>query len=143
MHKFNLYAKDFQVNGLDIGKAESIKENSGSIDINLKGREQIIIYAFSRSMFAIPSKRRGSEHFEFSGPRLGFYHDTADMREGPFVNHFLRKLSVHVRYHELQVIVEFSGAADLSCSHIDDYWYKGKKKGIWSFTGSAVYEYYE
>lgn len=143
MYKFNLHPKEFKINGIDIGKAESITENPGAIDIQLRGREHIIIYAFSRAMFAIPSKRHGVEHFIFSGPRLGFYHDTADVREGPFVNHFFQKLSVDVSYQGNQVIVEYTGEADLSCSSIDEYWYKGKREGIWFFSGGTVYDYYE
>lgn len=143
MYKFNLHSKEFAINGVGIGKAESITENPGFIDIKLRGSEHLVIYAFSREMFAIPSKRHGVEHFFFSSPRLGFYHDTADVREGPFVNHFVYKLSVDVSYEGNQVIVEYSGEADLSCSSIDKYWYSGEKKGVWNFSGGAIYVYYE
>jgi hypothetical protein len=143
MHKFNLHSKGFLVNNLHIGEAESVTESPGAIDIKLRGHEHIIIYAFSRSMFAPSFMRQGVEHFEFSGPRLGLYHDTADMREGPFINHFLQHLSVDIAYQGSQVLVAFNGEADLLHSSIDKYWYKGKKEGIWSFSGEVVYEYFE
>jgi hypothetical protein len=143
MYKFNIYSRNFNVNGLDIGKAQAITENPESIDINLKESEHIIIYSFSRLMLANPSKCNGPEHFEFTGPRLGFYHDTADVREGPYVNHFIHKLSVDVLYQGCQVVIGINGEADLSYSSIDDYWYKGEKEGIWGFSGGVVYEYYE
>lgn len=148
MYKFGIYPKAFTVNGQDIGVPISITETSYDIHMALRGREHISIYAFSRFMLAPRWKKSGEEkvvynkeeYFLFTGPRLGMYSDTADIREGPFVNHYINKLEVLVTYKDSQFFLELNGEADLSCSSIDDYWYKGKKEGIWSFSGLIVFE---
>lgn len=128
------------INGKPIVNALGAKIDSNSFEIELDSAEYIVLYPFNARMFAIASQRVHSERFVFDGPRLGFYCDTEDPREGPYVNHFINRLEIRLQYlSPLAVLVEIEGSADLARSSFDAYWYKGPLTGTWEFEASFTH----
>lgn len=130
----NLEHNTAVINGKIIDNLNEIKINHNSFEINLHGRETISLYTFNSLMLPSSAKREGVELYKFSGPRLGLYHDTADVREGPYVNHFIESLEIEISYpssNEAQFRVK--GHCHLANSSFDTYWYKGGTSGIWEF----------
>jgi len=86
--------------------------------------------------------RTGADQtFTAEAQKLGLYADVADFREGPYVNHFINKLEIAVRYQDDGIFMRIYGEADLSESSVDTYWYHGKVNGSWSFTTEFLYPY--
>jgi hypothetical protein len=69
-----------------------------SLEIHLHERERIRLYTFNSLMLPIEAMRKGTESYMFSGPMLGLYHDTADIREGPYINHYINQLEISISY---------------------------------------------
>jgi hypothetical protein len=93
-------------------------------------------------MLAPKSKRGAEESYEFTGPRLGVYHETADPREGPFVNHYVERLEIRITYPTGDLaIVDVKAWADRSKSYFDSYWYKGPSAGLWTFEGRMAHTF--
>jgi len=125
------------INGTPIGVIRGIKLDSRSLEVLLGGRAAITLYTFNSMMFPIEPKRIGTERYLFEGPKLGFYHDTADIREGPFVNHFINRLEIEVTYlSTTEAAVKIKGSANLAASSFDPFWYKGSTSGDWAFEAS-------
>lgn len=119
-----------------------VKLDHKTLEIKLSGRAAIHLYTFSSLMLPIEAKRIGAEKYAFVGPRLGLYHDTADVREGPFVNHFINELEIEIAYlSKVDASFRLVGKADLSASTVDQYWYKGARTGTWSFEANFSYKF--
>jgi hypothetical protein len=111
-----------------------------SLEIHLPGRERICIYVFNSLMLPIETKREGAEYYKFSGPKLGLYHDTADVREGPYINHYIEQLEVHISYPSRdEALFNIKGSCDLAKSYFNSYWYKGATSGNWTFEVSFTH----
>lgn len=125
---------EITVDGKPIVNALGAKIDSDSLTIRLDSTEYIDLYPFNARMFAIASQRVDAERFVFEGPKLGLYCDTADPREGPYVNHLINRLEIHLHYlSPLTVQLEIKGSADLARSSFDPCWYKGPSTGTWEF----------
>ncbi|MGH1440050.1 MAG: hypothetical protein ACRBBR_08080 [Cellvibrionaceae bacterium] len=125
---------------------DSIDIDSGNIDhqsfkLNIKKREAIKFYIFNSLMFPIESKRVGIEEYKFEGPRVGMYYDTVDPREGTYINHFINKLSIRIKYDSLSASFSIKGEANLSDSSFDEYWYKGETSGLWYFEAKFIHTF--
>lgn len=113
-----------------------------SLEFDLGARRGVRLYTFSSLMLAPESSRGGEERYEFTGPRLGIYHETADAREGPFVNHHVERLEIRVSYPTPDLaVVDVKAWADRSKSFLDSYWYKGPATGRWTFEGRMAYTF--
>ncbi|UXY15759.1 hypothetical protein N8I74_01720 [Chitiniphilus purpureus] len=111
-----------------------VRIDGQSLEITLLGHERISLYVFNYLMFPIAKKREGIEKYSFSGPYLGLYHDTADPREGPYVNHHIEKLEITIFYptcDKAKFIIK--GCCDITKSSFDPYWYRGPVSGFWLF----------
>ncbi len=116
--------------------------NLQSSTIVLEKGHGLYLYVFNSRMFLSHPHRTGAERFMFEGPRLGLYYDTADPREGPFVNHRINRVDIHLEYLSADAVrVNIDGSADLAKSWVDDYWYKGATSGIWKFTASFIHHF--
>ncbi|UOD28031.1 hypothetical protein INH39_21460 [Massilia violaceinigra] len=116
--------------------------NSQSLTIVLEKDHGLYLYAFNSRMFLSHPHRTGAERFIFEGPRLGLYYDTADPREGPFVNHHINRVDIHLDYLSADAVrVNIDGSADLAKSSVDEYWYKGARSGTWKFTASFIHQF--
>lgn len=130
------------IDGKPIVNVLGIKIDSNSFKLQLDSAEYIDLYPFNARMFAEASQRVNSERYVFEGPKLGFYCDTADTREGPYVNHFINRLEIHLQYLSPRtVLLEITGNADLARSSFDPHWYKGASTGIWKFEASFTHEF--
>jgi hypothetical protein len=105
------------------------------LEITFGGREHISLYVFNQLMLSnyVESALPRHEIYNFQGPQLGLYSDTADPREGPFVNHRLEKIELEIFYEFSGKTISIKGMADLANSGFDEYWYKGSKTGFWNF----------
>jgi hypothetical protein len=122
------------INGQPVGALRDVRLDHRYLEILLQGHAGICVYAFSSLMFSVESNRRGSDNYVMDGPKLGFYHDTRDPREGPYVNHYINHLDVTVIYKSIdEAHLRICGVADLTKSAIDSYWYKGPTEGKWTF----------
>lgn len=128
------------INGTLISEVRGINLDSRSLEIFLSGRAAIRLYTLNSLMLPIESKRIGTERYLFEGPQLGLYHDTADIREGPFVNHYISRLDIEVTYLSTsEASVKVKGSANLAASSFDPYWYKGSTSGYWEFEASFTH----
>jgi len=76
------------------------------------------------------------------GPKLGLYHDTADFREGSYVNHYIEHLEIHVSYSSRdEAQFNIKGYCDLAKSYFDPNWYKGDRSGRWEFEASFTHRF--
>ncbi|MDD2829248.1 MAG: hypothetical protein PHW18_06705 [Sulfuricurvum sp.] len=142
-----------QDNEIGIGTARINDETSFDINgvyiaprafnIHLKGSEAITIYTFNSLMFPIEQKRKGTDVYEFKGPCIGLYYDVADIREGPYINHFIDKLLLSIKYQGKSATFHLKGQADMSKSSFDDFWYKGLTNGIWTFEVRFIHYFNE
>lgn len=113
-----------------------------TLEILLPGRQRISIYAFNTLMLLARPASQEIDRFILDGPKLGLYHDTADIREGPYIKHYLSHIEVSIAYPSNdQAHITVSGRADLAKSAFDSYWYKGPTTGQWSFEASFAYSY--
>lgn len=113
-----------------------------SLEFELGARRGVRFYTFSSLMLSPESRRAGEESYEFTGPRLGVYHETADPREGPFVSHQVERLEIRVIYPAPDLaLVDVRAWADRSKSFVDSYWYKGPATGRWTFEGRMAYTF--
>lgn len=110
-------------------------------DLKLRDREAVTIYCFNSLMFPYGAKRAGKESYLFKGPKLGFYYDTQDLREGPCVNHYFEFLEIFIEYIEGGANIAVKGEADLSRSNVDTYWYKGATQGKWKFEAEFTHTF--
>jgi hypothetical protein len=110
-----------------------------SFDLRIENRESISLFIFNSLMFPVESKRNGEEKYKLEGPKLGFYHDTVDVREGPYVNHYINKLQISVKYDKNSALFSIKGTANLLDSSFDKYWYKGKASGLWCFESEFIH----
>ena len=112
------------------------------VKILLPERAVIHLYACHSFMFPIEAKREGTECYQFSGPKLGLYSDTADIREGPYINHYIEQLEISISYpSHAKALFVIRGLSDLSKSSFDPYWYKGPKSGKWSFEAQFAHKF--
>jgi hypothetical protein len=133
------------INGAAATRIIGVKFDYRTFEIQLKGRECININCFSSKMLAVEAKRIGSEHYTFEGPKLGFYHDTVDIREGPYVNHYINHLEIFISYpSRLEASFVIKGSCDLSKSYIDPY---GRPKvatsGDWIFEVTFTHRFHQ
>jgi hypothetical protein len=127
------------IDGLPLGEVRGVRLDCRTLEIHLLERATIKVYVFSSLMLPIASKRLGRETYIFDGPRLGIYHDTADVREGPFINHFIHHLEIAIAYpSEHEAAFDIKGTADLAESYMDSYWYKGPRSGTWTFEAAFL-----
>ena len=113
-------------------------------DVKILFLERAIIhlYAFHSFMFPIETKREGTECYQFSGPNLGLYYDIADIREGPYIKHYIEQLEISISYpSRVEALFVIKGRCDLSKSYFDSYWYKGPKSGKWSFKAQFAHKF--
>jgi hypothetical protein len=128
------------INGKAVNDIPGVMLTPRSLAIHLHGRERIILYPFNSRMFPIEAKRKGIDQYKFIGPMLGFYHDTADIREGPYVNHYVEQLDISIAYPcNFEASLNIRGRCDLAKSSVDPYWYKGAVSGDWTFEVSFNY----
>lgn len=106
-----------------------------SMSISFAIREGLNIYTFNKSMIRTYTSISGAveENYKFSGPLLGIYHKTEDIREGPCINHLIEKLEIQIKHHLTGRHLKLCGEADLSRSNFDNYYYKGPRTGTWCF----------
>lgn len=122
------------INGAPISGVLGVHLDSKSFEVALSGRAAIRLYTFNSLMFPIESERIGTERYLFEGPKLGLYHDTADIREGPFINHYISRLESEITYPSpREASFKIKGSANLAASSFDPYWYKGGTLGQWTF----------
>ena len=130
------------VDGNKLDPIRGARLDHRTLELSLIDNSALRIYTFNSLMLPIEAKRTGVETYEFFGPKLGIYHDTADLREGPFVNHFIRKLKIEISYlSKAEATIILIGEADLSESNVDPYWYKGSKSGAWNFEATFLYRF--
>jgi hypothetical protein len=140
--KPNLEPGTASINGTAATDILGVKIDYRSLEIQLKGRECIDIMCFNSMMLAVEAKREGSERYAFTGPKLGLYHDTADIREGPYVNHYINRLEIFISYpSRLEASFVIKGSCDLSKSYVDPYWHKGASTGDWTFEVSFTHRF--
>lgn len=103
--------------------------------INWATREGISINTFNKLMIRNVTSASNllEDNYSFSGPLLGLYHKTEDVREGPYLNHHIEKMKIQIKYDIAGSHVTLWGEADLSKSSFDDYYYKGPRTGAWCF----------
>lgn len=99
-------------------------------------KQKISLSVFNRNIISNYVERilPTTDSYTFSGPNLGMYSDTADMREGPFVNHCFKKLEIIIFHEPAGKTVTVKGVADLENSGVDNYWYVGERVGEWIFS---------
>lgn len=137
-----LYPGTVILDGRLLDAIRGVKLDHQTLEIKLPGRAAIRIYTFNTLMLRIEAERTGTERFAFTGPRLGMYHDTADIREGPCVNHFISELEIEIGYpSKLDASFRILGRADLAASSVDRYWYQGARAGTWSFEANFSYRF--
>lgn len=119
------------IDGRTIDPIENVQLDTKLLKVHLQGQEHLNIYAFNALMLQLGDKRKGIERYVLSGPRLGIYYDVVDVREGPFVNHYLHELDITIEYGEECAIINMQGVSDLSRSSFDHSWYKGPTTGTW------------
>jgi hypothetical protein len=130
------------VNGSPVNGMRGVRLDTRTFEIHLHGRECIRLYTFNSSMLPIQSKRIGVDKYIFNGPQLGLYHDTADIREDPYINHFISQLEIFITYCSSdEAFFRIKGTADLSRSSLDPYWYKGATSGDWAFEVSFTHRF--
>lgn len=130
------------IDGNLVGGECGVRFDYRTLEILLPGRQRISIYAFNTLMLSARSARQEADRFMFDGPKLGLYHDTADIREGPYINHYLSHVEASIFYpSKEEARITVSGSADLAKSVFDSIWYKGPTKGQWSFKASFAYRY--
>ncbi|GAB3368268.1 hypothetical protein [Massilia agri] len=138
----NTKSPKLSINGETFSDVLGVQIDAGTTNIQLSETAYIDLYPFNARMFAKASQRLNPERYVFEGPNLGIYCDTADPREGPYVNHFINRLEIHLQYlSPLTVLLEIAGSADLARSTIDPYWYRGASTGIWEFEASFIHEF--
>ncbi len=116
------------IGGRSISKINGVTLDQWGAVINIKDRERINIFAFNSFMFPNETNRIGLDEYVLSGPCLGIYSDTDDPREGPYVNHFIKELSISITYYSAdEAWINISGSADLSKS---SYGYPQKKENL-------------
>ena len=130
------------INGTPVHAIRGVRLDSRALEIFLGEREAIRLYTFNSLMFPIDSKRTGTQKYSFEGPQLGIYHNTADVREGPFVNHFISQLDIEISFRsEKEALLKVKGSANLAASSFDPYWYKGPTTGVWQFEASFTHAF--
>ncbi len=130
------------VDGQAVDSVRGAVLNIRTLRIGLRPGAGIEIYCFNTLMLPIRARRVSPLKFNFEGPMLGIYHDTADPREGPFVNHYINKLEVNVEFpSDQEASIEMIGVADLALSSFDKYWYRGPTSGSWSFESRLSYRF--
>lgn len=130
------------INGAPLKEIAGVTLDARTLEIHLRGREYIRIYAFNSLMLPIESKRIGLDEYEMLGPKLGMYRDTADIREGPYINHYIDQLSISIAYYsDDEAWFNIKGKADLSKSSFDSYWHRGATSGEWRFEVAFVHKF--
>lgn len=130
------------IDGKPVKEGCGVQFDHRTLEVILPGRQRISIYAFNSLMLSGRSPSQDVDRITLDGPRLGLYHDTADMREGPFINHYLSHVEISIAYPSNdEARVHIFASADLAKSSCDPYWYKGPTKGQWSFEASFAYSY--
>lgn len=98
LSELNFVPRTAFINGKAVTGVPGVRLDSRSLEIHLHDRARIHLYTFNWLMLPIESKRKGTEQYKFAGPILGLYHDTADIREGPYVNHYIDQLEIYISY---------------------------------------------
>jgi hypothetical protein len=122
------------VNGNPINGICGVRLDHRGLEIYLRGQECIRLYTFNSLMLPINAKRSRTDKYIYCGPNLGLYHDTVDMREGPYINHHINHLEITITYNTSEeALFNIKGNADLSKSYFDPNGYKGVTSGEWVF----------
>ncbi len=128
------------VNGKSVTAMRGVRLDYRSLEIYLLGRKCIDLYTFNSLMLASQPKQIRVDEYVFKGPKLGLYHDTADMRNGPYVNHFIDHLEISIKCCPGgEFTFSIKGKADLSKSSFDPNCYKGGTSGDWTFEVTFVH----
>lgn len=126
---------EIRINGDILPKLCKVQISNLGLHARFGGRENLSLYFFNDSLLHnytedfLPI----TEKFQFNGPGVGLYSDTADPREGPYVNHRVESVSITVHHTIKGRHIEIIGHADLRDSSYDSEYYKGKKSGFWQF----------
>lgn len=130
------------IDGKPVKEGCGVRFDYRTLEVILPGRQRISVYAFNSLMLSGRSPRQDVDRITLDGPMLGLYHDTADIREGPYINHYLNHVEILIAYPSSdEAHIRISGKADLAKSSCDSYSYKGPSKGKWSFEASFAYRY--
>jgi len=138
----NLEPGTVSINGSAAITIPGVRLDYRSLEIHLFKKERIRLYTFNSLMLPIEAKRDGTEYYKFFGPKLGLYHDTIDIREGPYINHNIEQLEISIQYysHDAAHFI-IKGCCDLTKSYFDPYWYKGVTSGSWTFEVSFTHRF--
>ncbi|WP_174873057.1 hypothetical protein [Vogesella oryzae] len=130
------------INGKAIHGIPGVKLDYQALEIHLHGRERIKLYTFKAVMLPNERNRKGTDRYSFIGPKLGLYHDTIDMRDGPYVNHYIDQLDISITYlSNTEASFNIKGRCDLARSYFDPYYFKEVPSGDWTFEVSFVYKF--
>jgi hypothetical protein len=130
------YDAEISINKSEVKKHCTVRlDSSWGMSVDIPEREGITIYVFNKLMISryVTSALPREENYALKGPKLGLYHDTADPREGPYINHWVEQLKIQIKYDMAGIHFSIHGEAGLSNSGVDEYWYKGERTGIWQF----------
>ena len=99
------------------------------ICITPPGHDAEGIYIYVLNYGIMPNEIYKEFEYLMSGPKLGFYHYTDDMREGPSINHIINNISMSFKSSDIANMCSIQATCDLAYSSYDKYWRTFPEKG--------------
>jgi hypothetical protein len=108
------YDAEISINKSEVKKHCTVRlDSSWGMSVDIPEREGITIYVFNKLMISryVTSALPREENYALKGPKLGLYHDTADPREGPYINHWVEQLKIQIKYDMAGIHFSIHGEA--------------------------------
>lgn len=101
-----------------------------SAKINIRQKEGVVINVLNEVLSNIFIEEYSIASFDGLG--IGFYHDTADPREGPYVNHNFYSINISCYRLFNGTLIRIQCFADYKDTSLDTTYYRGPTEGTMS-----------